>query len=221
MHGAIHADAVAVCTSADRIGQRQLLPERLRLNGAVSKLIDGASQSENRALQSIDPQAEIVEMLIEPRQLDVVAAGNCAHQFECDGGRTVVAVNRQHMGASGVIQWDEIELLLPGSLRPDAKIRPFYCWIQRGVRRDAVGARLPIREMHVAQIAVGQVAQSRMFKHVVAIPLDNCPVELLPPASRHRKSRCAALAQSCDGGGSLEITLQIPVGPQFGELFRH
>src|ERR1051326_217462 len=60
-----------------------------------------------------------------------------------------------------------------------------------------------------------------MLEHVIAIPLHNYPIELLPPAPQNRESIRAGRAQRRDRRRLLKITLQIPIGSKFGELLRH
>ena len=67
---------------------------------------------------------------------------------------------------------------------PDSQVGPGYGVVAGGIQRDAVGAGFFIAEMQSAQISVRKVAERGMLEHVVAVPFQHHPVELLPPASR-------------------------------------
>src|SRR5665811_1259442 len=60
-----------------------------------------------------------------------------------------------------------------------------------------------------------------MLEHVVAVPFHYHPVELLPPAPRDGESARTGPAERRHRRRLLEVTLQIPVRAQFGELVRH
>src|ERR1051326_4325990 len=82
-------------------------------------------------------------------------------------------------------------------------------------------ARFRVGKTEPTQIAIRQITQRGMLEHIVAIPFNHRPIELLPPASGQGKGSFGRPAQRRHRRRPLEIALKVPIGPEFSELLRH
>src|SRR5437867_13343372 len=89
------------------------------------------------------------------------------------------------------------------------------------VERSAALPPLFVGELHSTEVAIGKVAEERVLEHVVPIPFDDRPVELLPPRPGDDEPGRARLAHRRDRRWSQEIALQVPIRAQFLESLWH
>ncbi len=60
-----------------------------------------------------------------------------------------------------------------------------------------------------------------MLEDVVLVPLDDSPVELLPPGSGYPEPTRGHLTQGGNGRRAFEVALQVPVGTKLLKDIRH
>jgi hypothetical protein len=158
------------------------------------------------------------------RHTEANPATGCRSTCQSERSRCALvgAVTRARHRYRILHQWYKVNHFIPCRIGcPYSKVRPIGRRVKIRFKRHAVRPSFLVRELQPAQIPIRQIAQGRMLEDVVPVPLDNCPVELLPPTPGKCKATIARATQGRDCGRHVKVALQIPMGTKFLELFSH